>query len=83
MTWLGTTRILGKIAESPTTKFYYYNVTTEAFLVDVFAKYICLIDTMTIFLVQLVYINCTFHHHAISVIKWRACEFIKTIYITA
>ncbi len=68
---------MGKTAESPTTRFYYYNVTTKGCPRDVFTKYRCQIDTMTIFLMQRVYFNCTFHHHEISFIKWSVYEFIK------
>ncbi len=68
---------MGKTAESLTTRFYFYNVTTEGCPRDVFTKYRCQIDTMTIFLAQRVYVNWMLHHHEISFIKWSAYEFIK------
>ncbi len=66
-----------KSAESPTTRFYCYNVTTAGCPHDVFTKYWCQIDTMTIFLTQQVYFNYTFHHHEISFTRWSTYEFIK------
>ncbi len=76
-TLLSALFIISKTAESPTTRFHYYNITTEGCQHDVFTKYRCQIDTMTIFLVQRVYFNCTFHHHEVSFIKWSEYEFIK------